>query len=117
MPGQADRRPAVLAVRARVRQRRHVERADAAVVVRAEADLDFHLMTRRTAGLGLFSCEHAHRGAARLHRDERGVHLAHCGLLRTEAAADARLFHANAALRDAQRMGQDAANVEDDLRG
>ena len=117
MPGQTDRGPAVLAVRARIRQRRHVERADTPVVVRTEANLDFHLMARRTAGLGLFSCEHAHRGAARLHRDERGVHLAHCGLLRAEAAADARLFHANAALRDAQRMGQDAANVEDDLCG
>ena len=117
MPGETHRRPTMLAVRARVRQRRHVERADAPVVVRAKADLDFHFMTRRTAGLGLFSCEHTHRGAARLQRDERGIHLAHRGLLRTEAAADARLLHANAALRDAQRMGQDAADVEHDLRG
>ena len=117
MPGQTDRGPAVLAVRARIRQRRHVERADTPVVVRTEANLDFHLMARRTAGLGLFSCEHAHRGAARLHRDERGVHLAYRGLLRAETAADARLLHANAALRDAQRMGQDAADVEHDLRG
>ena len=117
MSGETHRRPAVLAVRARVRQRRHVERTDAPVVVRAEANLDFHLMARRTAGLGLFSREDAHRGAARLHRDERGVHLAYRSLLRAETASDARLFHANAALRDAQSMGQDAADVEHDLRG
>ena len=117
VPGETHRRPTMLAVRARVRQRRHVERADAPVVVRAKADLDFHFMTRRTAGLGLFSREHAHRGAARLHRDECGIHFAHRGLLRTEAAADARLLNANAALRDAQRVGQDAADVEHDLRG
>ena len=105
VPGEAHRRPAVLAVCARVRQRRHVERTDAPIVVRAEANLDFHLVTRRAAGLGLFSREHAHRGAARLHRDERGIHLTYRGLLRAETAADARLLHANAAFRDAQRMG------------
>ena len=117
MPGETHRRPAMLAVCARVRQRRHLERTNAPIVVRAEANLDFHLVTRRAAGLGLFSREHAHRGAARLHRDECGIHFAHRGLLRTEAAADARLLHANAALRDAQRVGQDAADVENDLRG
>ena len=117
VPGETHRRPTMLAVRARVRQRRHVERADAPIVVRAKANLDFHLVTRRAAGLGLFSREHAHRGAARLQRDERGIHLAHRGLLRAETAADARLLHANAAFRDAQRMGQDAADVEHDLRG
>ena len=104
MAGKADRRPAVLAIGARIRQRGHAERANAAVVVRAQAHGDFHLVARRAAGLRFFARVHAHGGAARFHCDECGVYLAHCGLLCAEAAADAGLFDANAAFWNAERV-------------
>ena len=109
--------PAMLAIGTGVGERVHVQGADAAVLVGTQANLDLHLVTRRAAGLGLLTREYAQGGTAGLQRDECGIDLGHCGLLRAETAADAWLLHADAALRDAQGMRQDAANVEDDLRG
>ena len=117
MPGKPHRRPAVLAVCSGVRKRGHLKGADNAPVRRAQANLHLHLVARRAARLRLFPREHNHRGAARLHGDERRIHFADGGLLRAKPAADARFFHANAAFRDAERVRQDAAHVEDDLRG
>src|SRR5699024_623484 len=114
---QAHRGGAVFAVGAGVGQGVQVDGPDAAVAAGAQPDADLHLMAGAARGLGLFPGVDQFGGAAGLQGDKGGVDLADGGLLGPEAAADAGLFHPDAALGDAQRPGQDAPDVEHDLRG
>ena len=117
MAGQADRGRAVLAERTRVGQGVYVDRADDAVLIRAHAHMHFHLVARRACDLTFLAGVDHFGGLAGFPRDERGVHLGHDRLLRAEAAADARLFDVDLALGDVQRVRDDAAHMEHDLRG
>ena len=110
-----DRRRPVLAVSAGVGKRVQVDAADAPVVVRAQADAHLHLVARRTGDLRLLARVDQLGGPPGLHGHKRRVHLAHGGLLGAETAADARFFHADAALGQAQRLRQDAPHMEHDL--
>ena len=115
MTGQADRCRAVLAISARIGQRVEVDAAHDAVLRCAETDVHLHLMARRGCGLALDTAENDLGGLFRHPRDERRIDCADRGLLRAEAAADARLGDADHALRDVQRVGDDAARMEHDL--
>ena len=57
-------------------------------------------MPGRTGDLGFLPGIDELGGAARLHGDEGGIHVADRRLLGTEAAADPGLFHPDAALGD-----------------
>ena len=117
MPGQADRGRAVLAKRARIGQGVYVDRADDAVLIRAHAHMHFHLVARRACDLAFLAGIDHLGGLAGFPRDECRIHLSHDRLLRAEAAADARLFDVDFALGDVQRIRNDAAHMEHDLRG
>ena len=116
MPGQADCGRAVLAKCTRIRQRIDVNRTDDAILVRADAHTDFHFMPRRACDLA-FLAGIDHLGClAGFPRHQRGIYLGYDRLLRAESAADTRLFDMNLALRDIQRICNDTAHMEHDLR-
>ena len=107
----------VLAVGAAVGEGIDIQRADMSVPVGAKADADFHLVAGGTGDLAFLPGIDQLGRAAGFEGDKSGIHLAHRSLLGAKAAADAGLFHPDAALGDAQRPGQDSAAVEHDLGG
>ncbi len=115
--GEADGRGAVLAVSTGVRECIKIDAAHNAVLIRAETHVHFHFVARAARDHALATVENDPARLFRHPRDERRVNGAHRRLLRAEAAADARLGHADLRARDVQRVGHDAARVEYDLRG
>ena len=115
MSRKAHRRGAVLAVSAGVGEGVEVEAADGAVPVRAEAEVDLHLVAGGGCDLTLLPGKDELGGLFGLPRHERRVDLTDGGLLRAKAAADAGLRHPHHGLRDVEGVGDDAAGVEDDL--
>ena len=106
---------AVLSVSAGVGKGIEIDTADTAVPVRAQADMDLHLVPGRTGDLGFLPGIDKFGGLSRLHGDKGRVDLADRRLLGSEAAADTRLFHADPAFGDAESLGKDPAAVEHDL--
>ena len=75
-----------------------------------------HGVARRGDGHGLLPGVNKHRRQPRFERHNRGIDLADGRLLRAEAAADARLDDAHAALGNIKRCRHNAADVEGNLR-
>ena len=107
----------MLAVSARVGQRLHIQRPDGAVLIRADAHGHAHLVAGGAVGLALLTGEAQAGGAAGLHGNKSGVHLAHGALLCAEAAADAGLDDPDVGLAHLQRVGQNAPHMEGHLGG
>ena len=116
-PESPHRGGAVLAVGAGVGEGVQVNAADAPVFVGAQPDAHLHLVPGGPGDLCFLAGVDQLGRPPGLQRDKGGVDLADGGLLGAEPAADAGLFHPDAAFGDAQRVGQNAPAVENDLGG
>ena len=117
VPRKAHRGGAMLAVSARVGKGVQVQHADAALFAGTQTHAHLHFVAGRACDLGFLTGVDDLGRAAGFERHKGRVNIAHSGLLGAKAAADARLFHADAAFGNAQRIGKNAARVEHDLRG
>ena len=116
MPGQPHRRGTMLTVGTRIGQGVQVDGLDDAVFVGTQTDVHFHFMARSRGGHALAAGKNQLAGLFGHPCNKRRVDLAHGGLLGAEAAADAGLADADHTLGDVQRVCQNAAAVENDLR-
>ena len=117
MARQAHGGGAVLAVGSRVGQGVHVDGTDGAVLARAQADVDLHIVAGGAGDKALLpGVDHLGRPAG-LPGDKGGVNFRYHRLLGAETAADAGLLHVDLGLGNVQGVGQNAPDVEDDLGG
>ena len=115
MAGKAHRGGAVLAVSAGIGKGMEVDAADMAILHGADLHRHLHLMAGTARCLALSTGEDHAGGPTGLPGHKGGVNLGNAGLLGTKAAADAGLFHPDLTLGDIQGVGDDAAQVENDL--
>ena len=116
MTRKGNRRRAVVPVRAGVPQGFDGNDADAPVLRRADLDVDGRLMARRRYGHRFFAAVNHHGRLARNVGNESRIHFHDGGLLRAEAAADARLDDPNLRFRNFQGRRDNAPHVEGNLR-
>ena len=116
MPRQRDRRRRMFAISTGVPQGIDEDAADMAVLAGAEDDADLRFMARRRYGHGFFPAVNHIRRFSRQPGNIRRIDFHDGCLLGAEAAADARLDDADLRFRDFQGIGNDAADVERNLR-
>ena len=105
----------MLAVGARIGQCVEIDPADQAVPVRSDPDMHLHLVPGGGRRHGFLSGEDEHAGLFGHPGDKGRIDLRDCCLLGAEAASDPGLADADHLLRNVQRIGDDPANMEDDL--
>ena len=117
MAGKANGGGSMLTVSAGIGQGVKIHNTDLTVLHGTHPQGDLHFVAGRTGDLGFLTGVDDSCGSAGLHGNEGRIHIAHRRLLGAEAAADPGFFHADLALGNAQRPGQNTAGVEDNLGG
>ena len=110
--GKANRRRSVLTEGSRIGKRIHP-----AVLIRSHFYRNFHLVTGRGSDLTLFPGVNHLRRLSRGPGDKSRINLRHKGLLRAKTAADSGLAHPHLGFWNSKSRRDDAAGMEDDLRG
>ena len=113
---KSNRRRAMVSVGAGIPQGFDGNDADTPVLRGADLDVNGRLMTRRRYGHRFFAGVNHHGRLARNMSNDSRIHFHDGGLLRAEAAADARLDNPDLRFRNFQGRRDDAPHVEGNLR-